>query len=204
MRKKIPILVLLILLMMAIKSDVIYPKEEPTIKHSIEVSTETTTIETPTTQEITTEQPHEPNPPNLSIPLDPDIQRFIYEQCEYEDDLYILVIAMIEHESEFNADVVSPTNDYGLMQINGCNREYLCDKYGYSIDLLNPYDNTYCGINMIRELIDKYEYKNLALMAYNMGDNGARKAWKNGIYSTNYSMDILDNYEKYLAESEVN
>lgn len=34
-------------------------------------------------------------------------------------------------------------------------------------------------------------------MAYNMGDYGARKAWQNGMTSTNYSTSILELMQKY-------
>ena len=60
-------------------------------------------------------------------------------------------------------------------------------------DMLNPYQNVYCGITIISSYIEKYEGDyGKALMAYNMGDYGARKAWNDGITSTKYSTSILE------------
>ena len=41
--------------------------------------------------------------------------------CADEGVPVTLVLAMIEHESRFNPEVVSSTDDYGLMQINEVN-----------------------------------------------------------------------------------
>lgn len=140
-------------------------------------------------------------PPNLDIPLDYDVQRYIYRQCKHNDDLYCFIMAMIEQESGFDAGEVSSTNDYGLMQINSCNHEKLQDKYGRK-DFLDPYDNVYCGIRIIRGYLKEFKYKNLSLMAYNMGKYGARKLWRNGIYSSSYSDSVMEKYHKYLQQSE--
>ena len=36
-----------------------------------------------------------------------------------------------------------------------------------------------------------------ALMAYNMGDYGAQKAWESGVTNTNYSSTILELMQEY-------
>lgn len=148
-----------------------------------------------------TKEPQEKLPPDLDIPLNESIQNYIYRQCERDDDLYCFVMAMIEQESGFDSGEVSSTNDYGLMQINACNHADLQDKYG-SKDFLDPYDNVYCGIRIIRGYLKEFEYKNLALMAYNMGKGGARRLWRQGIYSTRYSDSVVEKYRKYLQQSE--
>ena len=46
-----------------------------------------------------------------------------------------------------------------------------------------------------------------ALMAYNMGDYGARKAWENGVKEITYSNTILglmQNYEEVLQNAKSN
>lgn len=140
-------------------------------------------------------------PPDLDIPLDYDVQRYIYKQCKKDDDFYCFIIAIIDQESGFDEKEVSYTNDYGLMQINACNHDDLQDKYGKK-NFLDPYDNVYCGIRIIRGYLKEYEYKNLSLMVYNMGKYGARKQWRKGVYSTDYTVKVLDKYHKYLEQSE--
>ena len=45
---------------------------------------------------------------------------------------YALGIAMAEIETHFDADAVSSTSDYGLMQINKCNHDWLL-KEGFDV-----------------------------------------------------------------------
>ena len=124
------------------------------------------------------------------VPLSDSLQRYIYEICADESVPVTLVMAMIEHESGFNPEVISSTDDYGLMQINAVNLDRL-EKNNRCADLLNPYQNVFCGISIIGSYIEKYEELDKALMAYNMGNYGAQKAWENGVTSSNYSNKIL-------------
>jgi hypothetical protein len=169
------------------------PKETPT-----EQSTEK---EIKPQEEIHTGPPPEILPQNLDIPLSDELQKFIYKECGYDDDFYCLVIAIIEQESNYDPMAVSVTEDYGLMQINESVHGYFEEKYGEK-DFTNPYDNTYCGIEIIREYLEKYEYKNLALMAYNMGEPCAKRLWRDEVYSTSYSQGVLERYEKFSKKSE--
>lgn len=61
----------------------------------------------------------------IDIPLSQSLQRYIYEICADENVPVTLIYAMIEHESGFNPEVVSKTDDYGLMQINEVNHSWL-------------------------------------------------------------------------------
>lgn len=120
----------------------------------------------------------------LDVPLDPEIQEYVYEQCVYYNIDYFLVMALIQHESEFISDAVSGTGDYGLMQINTCNHKE-------GIDYLDPYQNISEGMMMLDYLFTKYTDPALVLMAYNMGETGASKLWEQGIYSTDYVDEIF-------------
>lgn len=130
------------------------------------------------------------------IPLSDSLQRYIYEICAEKSVPVTLALAMIEHESGFNPEVVSSTNDYGLMQINAVNHDWLEEQYR-TADFLNPYQNAFCGITIIGGYIEKYGDYGKALMAYNMGDYGAQKAWESGVTNTNYSSTILELMQEY-------
>ena len=133
----------------------------------------------------------------FDVPLSDSLQRYIYEICADENVPVTLVMAMIEHESRFNPEVVSSTDDYGLMQINEVNHEWLEEDFRCA-DMLKPYQNVFCGIKIIAKYIEKYEGDyGKALMAYNMGDYGARKAWQNGVTITKYSTSVLELMQKY-------
>ena len=132
----------------------------------------------------------------FDVPLSDSLQRYIYEICADENVPVTLVMAMIEHESGFDPEAVSPTDDYGLMQINAVNHEWLKEEYRCA-DMMNPYQNVFCGISIISSYIDKYGELDKALMAYNMGNYGAQKAWKNGVTSIAYSEEILSLMKAY-------
>lgn len=132
----------------------------------------------------------------FDVPLSDSLQRYIYEICADENVPVTLVMAMIEHESGFDPEAVSPTDDYGLMQINAVNHEWLKEEYRCA-DMMNPYRNVFCGISIISSYIDKYGELDKALMAYNMGNYGAQKAWKNGVTSIAYSEEILSLMKEY-------
>lgn len=135
----------------------------------------------------------------FDVPLSDSLQRYIYEICADKGVPVTLALAMIEHESGFNPEVVSSTNDYGLMQINAINHEWLEEKYR-TADFLNPYQNAFCGITIIGSYIEKYGDYGKALMAYNMGNYGAQKAWENGVTSTAYSTKILGLMDEYMCD----
>lgn len=167
------------------------PTKERTITKTVEVEVPIYEEDSlPSVEEVT----------YYDVPLSHSLQRFIYEVCADEDVPVSLVIAMIDHESDFNPEVVSDTGDYGLMQINTVNHEALEEQYR-SADMLNPYQNVFCGVKVISSYLKIYENDyNKALMAYNMGNYGASRAWENGIESTSYTEDILSLMNEYEQE----
>lgn len=141
----------------------------------------------------------------LKCKLDEETQEFVYYLCHEYDINWTLVMAVIKHESNFKADVISRTNDYGLMQINECNHAWLSDVLGVN-DFLDPEQNIRSGVFVLRKLFEEYTDVSLVLMAYNMGESGATKLWDKGIYSTPYVESILKHQAKFVnqIESEVN
>ena len=133
----------------------------------------------------------------FKVPLSHSLQQYIYEICADNDLSVSLVIALIDQESNFNPECVSDTNDYGLMQINECNFQWVKEDYN-SVDMFNPYQNVYCGINILAGYLHKYDDDyTKALMCYNLGEYGASKAWENGIFCTDYTKAIETKWEEY-------
>ena len=131
------------------------------------------------------------------VPLSDSLQRYLYEICADEGVPVTLVLAMIEYESGFDPEAVSQTDDYGLMQINAVNHEWLNEEYRCA-DMMNPYQNVFCGVSIISSYIERYDGDlTKALMAYNMGDSGAQEAWSNGVTCTSYAADILSLMAEY-------
>lgn len=131
----------------------------------------------------------------LEVELDEELQEFIYCLSYGYNIDYVFVMGLIEAESNYQVDVVSSTNDYGLMQINTVNHEWLNEKLGVT-DFLDPYQNTRSGIYILRNLFEKYKDPEKVLMAYNMGENGAKRLWDKGIYETDYTNKVIKNIMK--------
>ena len=87
------------------------------------------------------------------------------------------------------------------MQINSINAGWLKDELGIT-DLLDARQNIQAGCYMLGMYLSEYEGNvNCALMAYNLGTTGAKKAWSAGTYSTAYT-DKVWNAMVGLLEGE--
>lgn len=137
----------------------------------------------------------------LDVPMNEELQEFVFYLSAAYDIDFTFVMALIQQESNYNADIVSATNDYGLMQINLQNHTYLKEQLGIS-DFLNPYDNIRVGMFTLRNLFEKYETPSKVLMAYNMGETGASRLWDQGVFESKYSKSILQIQQELNAELE--
>lgn len=113
-----------------------------------------------------------------NVPLADDVQRFIKKTCQDYDIPFDLVMAIIEHESNYNASAISATGDYGLMQINRVNHGWMRSKLGLT-DMLDPYQNVTGGTYLINYYMDKTGNDvTRSLLMYQYGEGGAKnKTW---------------------------
>lgn len=125
----------------------------------------------------------------LGVPLDSDVQEFIYYLSKGYNMDFTFVMAIIQQESGYQPDAVSNTDDYGLMQINKVNHGYITDEIGVT-NYLDPYENVRAGMFILRKLFEKYENPEKVLMAYNLGESGAKALWDKGVFETNYSKSV--------------
>lgn len=135
----------------------------------------------------------------LECALSVELQEFTYYLCEAYYIDFEFVMALMYTESSFNAEVVSATNDYGLMQINECNHAELSSALGIT-DFTEPYQNIRAGLYILRRLFEKYDEPALVCMAYNMGEYGASTLWDKGVYETSYSIKVLAQADEYEAQ----
>ena len=141
-------------------------------------------------------------PTYYDVPLSKDLQLYTYNKCvDYGiPDHYELVLAMMWQESNYTVDLVSSTNDYGIMQINSCNHSWLVDLLGPT-DFLDASDNINAGVYVISKLLIKYGDEHKALMAYNMGEHGASLNWQAGNYTSKYSRGVVAKREAIEANN---
>jgi hypothetical protein len=124
--------------------------------------------------------------------LDEAYQDYLYEMCVKYDvvEYYTLFLAQMYHETTFRLNLISETNDYGLMQINICNHDWLRKELGFPADasFLDPYISIESGVYIMSGYLNKYNDVEKALVCYNRGEGAIRK----GTYSTKYSKGILE------------
>lgn len=137
----------------------------------------------------------------LDCKMPEEQQEFVYYLCSGYNLDFTLVMALIQHESSFAPDVISSTNDYGYMQINVINQEWLTETLGVT-DYIDPYQNIRAGVFVLRKLFERYQDTNMVLMAYNMGENGASCLWEKGIFETNYTQSILTIQKQFNNQLE--
>ena len=137
------------------------------------------------------------------VPLGPEVLAYLTEQCELRGVHPALVLAMIETESNYDAGAVSADGKcHGLMQIHEINYGWLGEHFGDAWDAEDPCDNIEAGLYILAGYLDKYEDVHKALMCYNMGHAGAKRAWRNDVYSTKYSRKIVARMEELEAAQE--
>ena len=125
-----------------------------------------------------------------------DLQEIMQDRCEVYGVPYALALAIAEVETHFDPDAVSPTHDYGLMQINQVNHEWL---QGLGMDPLTHAGNIEAGLYIIGGYLDTYGDTEMALMAYNNGPGGARKLWDAGTYQTDYTRKVMTALEHWTS-----
>ncbi len=131
------------------------------------------------------------------VPLDTDVQDELFALCEEYDLDPALVLAIIEVESGFDAGAISSTSDYGLMQVNSYNFEWLAEELGI-VDFTEPTQNLRAGCYILSQCMQMTDGEtDKALMAYNMGYTNASELWAQGVTGTEYTRKILEAMENY-------
>lgn len=135
------------------------------------------------------------------VPLDENWQKFANDICKENNVPLELLYALIEIESGFKPDVKSADGkDYGLMQIREINHGWINDYFGYELNYKDPYDSVKAGMLMLSNLLEKQNGDiTKALMCYNMGETGAKRAWNNGIYHTSYTEKVESKMNEWSA-----
>ncbi len=83
----------------------------------------------------------------------------------------LLVLAVIEVESRFDAAAFSVAGAMGLMQLREPTLRGEVRRHGIEGNLHDPATNVRAGVRYLRRLMDAFPGEDLALMAYNAGPN---------------------------------
>lgn len=137
----------------------------------------------------------------LDCALPEELQEFTYYLSKGYYIDFSFVMGLMYCESGFRTEIVSGTNDYGLMQINVCNHKWLAEDLGLT-DMTNPYQNIRAGLYILRRLFEKYDDPAKVCMAYNMGERGASMLWEQGVDETAYSKKVLAAADEFKVKIE--
>lgn len=159
----------------------------PSVEAVSLVLTETPSATEEATEEIPTYSQNE------NIPLPFELQVTMQQACEKYGVPYALALAVAESESSFDLEADSGTC-WGVMQIHPINYPRLREN---GIEPTEYEGNITAGVFLLGELLEKYADTHKALMAYNCGETGAKRLWKEGYMTTKYSVKVVTLSEKW-------
>lgn len=131
----------------------------------------------------------------------PEFTEKFLEICgEYNID-YLLIVALIEAESQFDPNAVNGTH-YGLCQVSSKWHTDRAEELGVD-DLYDPLGNILVGIDYLNELLSKDKGVTYALMSYRLGEGEAKVKYKSGeTISYSEKIEARSNELKEILEKE--
>ena len=127
------------------------------------------------------------------IPLSHKLQDVALAACEEYGVLPDVLFAVMEVESGYQLDAQNG-ECYGLMQIHSINLPWLSEQIG-TTDLSDPTQNIKAGAYILGGYLERYSLTD-SLMAYNLGEGGAKAQWAQGIHETAYTRKVLECIER--------
>jgi hypothetical protein len=109
--------------------------------------------------------------PSLDIDVRGRLAATIVSEAEEANLDPLLVLAVIEVESSFDAGALSEAGAMGLMQLRGPTLRSELRRHGLQGDLDDPVTNVQAGVRYLRRLMNAFPAEDVALMAYNAGPN---------------------------------
>ena len=139
---------------------------------------------------IQTKLPKKPEPQKVyrDIPLSHELQDVALAACQEYGVLPDVLYAVMEVESGYQVDARNG-QCIGLMQIHTINLSWLSEQIGVD-NLSDPAQNIRAGAYLLGGYLQKYSLAD-SLMAYNLGEGGAKAQWEQGIHETAYTRKVL-------------
>lgn len=136
---------------------------------------------------------------------DDDLKSYTQSVCEEYDVDYSLALGVIYNESRFQSGLThmnsNGTVDYGLMQVNEVNFDYLHKTLGINSmsDLLNDRVGIRCGIQLLAYHKEYTNDDSSALLRYQVGEGKYKKYLQNGRYTNQTHQQVLT-YQRQFAD----
>lgn len=111
---------------------------------------------------------------NLSPDEEVHLAHQVYHYSNQHSLDPLLVLSVIQVESEFSSQAVSPVGAMGIMQVMPATARYITERRGWSWPgerrLFDPSFNIRLATSYLSELIEKFQSVEEALIAYNCGE----------------------------------
>lgn len=125
------------------------------------------------------------------ISLSEELQDELFKLCDEYDIDEKLMLSVMFVESSYRTDVISKTNDYGLMQINKINHEWLGELLNIE-DFLDPIQNMRAGVYLFSQyMVATDENIHKSAMMYKSGEYGAKRLFNKGVCESAYSRKVV-------------
>lgn len=134
------------------------------------------------------------------VPLEEDFQVWLLELCKRYGVDYGIMVAMADTESDFAPEAVGHDGELGMWQIKPSTAREAEKELGRRVNLFKPEDNAEAAVVLMHGYLKKYGTTEAALMAYNMGESGARRCWEEGIKRSRYTDAVLKQAAEYKKQ----
>lgn len=140
-----------------------------------------------------------------------DLKSYTQTVCDEYDVDYSLALSVIYNESRFQSGLThlnsNGTTDYGLMQVNEVNLEYLHKTVGINSmnELLNDRVGIRCGVQLLAYHKQYTKNDSTALLRYQIGAGKYKQYLKAGRYTNQTHQQVLTyqtEFKSYLDSLE--
>lgn len=141
-----------------------------------------------------------------NFPCTIELQDHVYNMSEKYIVDHKLMFTILDQESDGhwnNNGLKSITNDYGVAQINGCNADYVMEKFGWTMEEIqyDPYKCIEVQASYLRDMMDMYGYTidnyDLANMC---GTYNGWIDWRESDMACEYVRECLERYDRIFNE----
>ena len=134
------------------------------------------------------------------VPLSEELQFCVFKECDGYSFWPNIALAIMDVESDFDIDAVSPKGAVGLMQVVEMYHEERMELLGCD-DLYDPYQNIRVGMHYLAELWNEKQDISWVLMAYRHGRTEAYLMYNRGIVDE-YALEVMARAAELQLEME--
>jgi len=136
-------------------------------------------------------------PFSSEVPLDTEVQRYLWNECQDTGVDYCFALAIIDIETggTFSPNLTSYADACGIMQVHWPSWGKKFINLGYitcKSDMYNIYNGIHCGLYLLKDYVAEFGPSEAAAFKYNTGHGNANS-------SNGYARKTMQNYAKWKS-----